>query len=176
MCSVTDDMDMEDCPLMGAHGYCSQEMVHLCLIGKATSNTFDNDKVLDQMTVLKGIEKRSDIGLLSLFEHYDSIVVGDNLKTPKFPIWLVCAESHFTVLFGLQLGCERASMADRKPIDLFYYDQLSKVQVRIPKVFLDTFFSPVFRRKMKYVIFLLFKKCVFFDDSKSHFRRRSLYC
>ena len=22
-------MDTDDCPLMGAHGYCSQEMVHL---------------------------------------------------------------------------------------------------------------------------------------------------
>ena len=140
MYSVTDDMDMEDCPLMGAHGYCSQEMVHLCLIGKATSNTFDNEKILDEMTVLKGIEKRSDIGLLSLFEHYDAVVVGENLKTPKFPIWLVCAESHFTVLFGLQLGLERTSMADRKPIDLFYYDQLSKVQVRNRKFF-DTFFK-----------------------------------
>ena len=26
---ISDDMDTDDCPLMGAHGYCSQEMVHL---------------------------------------------------------------------------------------------------------------------------------------------------
>ena len=100
------------------------------LTGKATSNTFDNEKVLDEATVLKGVNQRSDIGLLSLFEHYDSILVGDNLKHPTFPIWLVCAESHFTVLFGLARGLERTSLADRKPIDLLYYDQLSKVQVR----------------------------------------------
>ena len=93
-----------ECALMGAHGYCSQEMVHLLLVGKATSNTFDGDKVLDEMTVLKGIHKRSDIGLLSLFEHYDSIVVGDHLKNPRYPIWLVCSESHFTVLFGMKSG------------------------------------------------------------------------
>ena len=49
--------------------------------------------------VLKGIEKQSDIGLLSLFEHYKSIKVGNNLKNPKFPIWVICSESHFTVLF-----------------------------------------------------------------------------
>ena len=55
-------------------------------------------------------------GLLSLFEHYDSIVVGDHLKTPVYPIWLICSESHFTVLFGLQFGLERTSMADRRPI------------------------------------------------------------
>ena len=55
-------------------------------------------------------------GLLSLFEHYDSIVVGENLKTPVYPIWLICSESHFTVLFGMQFGLERNSMADRRPI------------------------------------------------------------
>ena len=55
-------MDTTDCPLMGAHGYCSQEMVHLFLLGKAISNTFDGDKVLDETTILKGIHKRSDIG------------------------------------------------------------------------------------------------------------------
>ena len=59
---LVDDMDTLDCPLMGAPGYCSQEMVHLFLLGKAISNTFDGDKVLDEATVLKGIHKRSDIG------------------------------------------------------------------------------------------------------------------
>jgi hypothetical protein len=122
-----EDMDIIDCPLMGAHGYCSQEMVHLLLFGKATSNTFDGDKVLDETTVLKGIHQRSDIGLLSLFEHYDSIVVGDNLKTPTYPIWLVCSESHFSVLFGLTFGPERISMSERRPVDLYYYDQLSRL-------------------------------------------------
>lgn len=135
--TFAEDMDMSDCPLMGAHGYCSQEMVHLLLLGKAISNTFDGDKVLDETTVLKGIHKRSEIGLLSLFEHYDSIVVGENLKTPSLPIWLVCAESHFTVLFGLAKGLEKVSMAERRPIDLFYYDQLSRIQEAPIKLTLD---------------------------------------
>ena len=104
----SDDMDMKDCPLMGAHGYCSQEMVHLLLFGEATSNTFDGDKVLEGADfTLKGVQRQSDIGLLSLFEHYDSIVVGNYLKTPVYPIWLVCAESHFTVLFGLHQGTKK---------------------------------------------------------------------
>ena len=60
--AFADDMDINDCPLMGAHGYCSQEMVHLFLLGKAISNTFDGDKILDEATILKGIHKRSDIG------------------------------------------------------------------------------------------------------------------
>ena len=74
-------------------------------VGKATSNTFDGDKVLDDGNfILKGIQRQSDIGLLSLFEHYHSIVVGSFLKAPVYPIWLVCAESHFTVLFATQKG------------------------------------------------------------------------
>ena len=130
-------MDTSDSPLMGAHGYCSQEMVHLLLVGKATSNTFDGNKLLDETTVLKGIHQKSDIGLLSLFEHYASIVVGENLKSPTYPIWLVCSESHFTVLFGLSLGLERTTLADRRPIELYYYDQLSRLTDKPIKFTID---------------------------------------
>ena len=35
--SVTEDMDIADSPLMGAHGYCTQEMVHLFLLGNNSS-------------------------------------------------------------------------------------------------------------------------------------------
>ena len=69
---------------------------------------------------------RSDIGLLSLFEHYKSCIVGEYLKTPNLPIWLVCSESHFTVLFSVNQGDERTGMIERKPIDIFYYDGLAK--------------------------------------------------
>jgi len=128
---IKDDMDTDDCPLMGAHGYCSQEMVHLLQVGKATSNTFDGDKVLDDGNfILKGIQRQSDIGLLSLFEHYHSIVVGGFLKVPVYPIWLVCAESHFTVLFATQKGLERTSVAEKRPIDLFFYDQLNRTSMQ----------------------------------------------
>ena len=30
------------------------------------------------------------------------IQVGSNLKDPEYPIWVVCSESHFTVLFSHQ--------------------------------------------------------------------------
>ncbi|PKU32562.1 protein hypothetical protein [Limosa lapponica baueri] len=51
------------------------ELVNLLLTGKAVSNVFNNVIELDSgngnITILKGITSRSDIGLLSLFEHYD---------------------------------------------------------------------------------------------------------
>lgn len=52
-----------------------QELVNLLLTGKAVSNVFDDVIELNSgngnITILKGITSRSDIGLLSLFEHYD---------------------------------------------------------------------------------------------------------
>lgn len=43
--------------------------------GRAVPNVFDNDMELDSgkghMTLLKGIKGHCDVGLLSLFEHYN---------------------------------------------------------------------------------------------------------
>lgn len=130
--NVTNDMDSADLPLMGAHGYCSQEMVNLMLTGRAVSNTFDYTVTLegnnDQSTFLRGIETQSEIGLLSLFEHYQSCTVGEHLKTPQVPIWLICSESHFSVLFSLQPNDVKTTNAERKPVHLVYYDPLARME------------------------------------------------
>ncbi|KAM3876177.1 putative ubiquitin carboxyl-terminal hydrolase MINDY-4 [Diretmus argenteus] len=131
---VREDMDVPTTTLIGAHGYCTQELVNLLLCGRAVSNVFDNDMELDSgngnLTLLKGIKCRSDIGLLSLFEHYNICKVGANLQTPRFPIWVVCSESHFSVLFGLQR--ELLTNQDRaQEFDLYYYDGLANQQEEI---------------------------------------------
>ncbi|NXP25685.1 MINY4 hydrolase, partial [Scytalopus superciliaris] len=125
---VRNDFDVLTNRLIGSHGYCTQELVNLLLTGRAVSNVFNNVIELDSgngnITILKGITSRSDIGLLSLFEHYDVCQVGCYLKTPKYPIWLVCSESHFSVLFCL----EKDLLSDWKTgrrFDLYYYDGLA---------------------------------------------------
>ncbi|NXC26360.1 MINY4 hydrolase, partial [Campylorhamphus procurvoides] len=125
---VRNDFDVLTNRLIGTHGYCTQELVNLLLTGKAVSNVFNNVIELNSgngnITILKGITSRSDIGLLSLFEHYDVCQVGCYLKTPKYPIWLVCSESHFSVLFCL----EKDLLSDWKTgrrFDLYYYDGLA---------------------------------------------------
>ncbi|KAJ7396168.1 hypothetical protein BTVI_147517 [Pitangus sulphuratus] len=125
---VRNDFDVLTNRLIGSHGYCTQELVNLLLTGQAVSNVFNNVIELDSgngnITILKGITSRSDIGLLSLFEHYDVCQVGCYLKTPKYPIWLVCSESHFSVLFCL----EKDLLSDWKTgrrFDLYYYDGLA---------------------------------------------------
>ncbi|XP_034737799.1 probable ubiquitin carboxyl-terminal hydrolase MINDY-4 isoform X2 [Etheostoma cragini] len=131
---VRDDMDVPTTTLIGAHGYCTQELVNLLLCGRAVSNVFDNDMELDSgnsnMTLLKGVKGHCDVGLLSLFEHYDICKVGAYLKTPCYPIWVVCSESHFSVLFGLQR--ELLTNQDKGlEFDLYYYDGLANQQEEI---------------------------------------------
>lgn len=51
--------------------------------------------------------------------------VGSNLKNPELPIWVVCSESHFTVLFSPDGRAERGL----PPFDLIYYDELANQEV-----------------------------------------------
>ncbi|XP_054847996.1 probable ubiquitin carboxyl-terminal hydrolase MINDY-4 [Eublepharis macularius] len=128
---VRGDFDVVTNRLIGAHGYCTQELVNLLLTGKAVSNVFNDVIELDSgngnTTVLKGVSGRSEVGLLSLFEHYDVCQVGCYLKTPKFPIWLVCSESHFTVLFSTRKDLLGDWKTERR-FDLHYYDGLANQQ------------------------------------------------
>lgn len=55
-----------------------------------------------------------------------------HLKSPRLPIWVVCAESHFTILFAADqqnalIALEDESGAE-KPFDLLYYDELANQQ------------------------------------------------
>lgn len=131
---VREDMDVPTTTLIGAHGYCTQELVNLLLCGQAVSNVFDHDMELDSgngnITLLKGIKDHCEIGFLSLFEHYNICKVGSYLKTPRFPIWVVCSESHFSVLFGLQREL-LTSPENGLEFDLYYYDGLSHQQEEI---------------------------------------------
>lgn len=71
------------------------------------------------------MQKRSVVGLLSLFEHYGSCEVGSHLKTPELPIWVIYAESHFTVLFSTDGKLvETSSLA---PFEVHYHDQLGQM-------------------------------------------------
>ncbi|KAG9466142.1 hypothetical protein GDO78_017146, partial [Eleutherodactylus coqui] len=131
---VQKDFDVPTNCLIGAHAYCTQELVNLILTGRAVSNVFNDVMELDSgkgnLTILKGISHRSDIGFLSLFEHYNVCQVGSYLKTPKYPIWVVCSESHFSVLFCLKKELISDWKAERR-FDLYYYDGLANQQEEI---------------------------------------------
>ncbi|RDD45812.1 Protein FAM188B [Trichoplax sp. H2] len=124
---VKEDMDDPNCKLMGAYNYCSQEIVNLIVTGKATSNTFDGIIELTgnegDKCQLTGLKSQSQIGLLSLLEHYESCKVGNYFKSPEYPIWVVYSESHYSVVFSLNRKILDLSDVP-KTFDLYYYDGL----------------------------------------------------
>lgn len=127
---IREEMDDENSSLIGKHSHCNQEVVNLLLVGKAVTNIFNNEVSFgrEETTVLRGITSRSNIGLLSLYEHYKSCQVGSYYKDPKYPIWIVLSENHFSVLFAksfvaLEPGEER--------FDLFYYDGMNKQEEEV---------------------------------------------
>ena len=58
---------------------------------------------------------------------YKYVEVGQNLKSPELPIWVVCSESHFTVLFSR----DARPMRGPPPFELLYYDELANQEVNM---------------------------------------------
>jgi hypothetical protein len=80
--------------------------------------------------------RRSSIGFLSLFEHYENIEVGSFLKQPVYPIWVICSESHYTVGWCLD-SAATTSIPGNGVFDLMYYDELANQKEEI-KLTIDT--------------------------------------
>ncbi len=102
--SVLADADAgSEVPLIGAHDYGTQGLVHLMLAGAAVTGVHDGEIDLGGF-IAKGVTTRTSVGVLSIFEHFGHMVVGSHLKVPKHPIWVVYNESHYSVLFGTPTG------------------------------------------------------------------------
>eukprot|EP00898_Chlorokybus_atmophyticus_P008061 jgi/Chlat1/8256/Chrsp78S00625 len=98
---VESDRDDPGQPLITApFGHASQEMVNLFLCGRAVANVFDGAVQLEAMT-LQGIPHA--VGFLTLLESLHYCTVGNYLKRPAWPIWVLGSESHYTVLFALTM-------------------------------------------------------------------------
>ena len=116
-------------PFIGEFDYASQELVNLGMTGCAFSNVFDGVKELkgdkeEDCIRLVGIENISKIGFLTLFEHYGHVEVGNNYKSPRYPIWVVCSESHYSVFFQTPRMAKATSEKSR--FELCYYDTLAR--------------------------------------------------
>jgi len=116
-------------PFIGEFDYASQELVNLGMTGCAFSNVFDGVKELkgdkeEDCIRLVGIESISKIGFLTLFEHYGHVEVGNNYKSPRYPIWVVCSESHYSVFFQTPKMAKATTAKSR--FELCYYDTLAR--------------------------------------------------
>ncbi|MBA0864373.1 hypothetical protein Goshw_002327 [Gossypium schwendimanii] len=104
---VQADRDDPSLPLVTApFGHASQEIVNLLLCGQAVPNVFDGRMDLGGGMFLKGVSTNVEVGFLTLLESLNFCKVGQNLKCPKWPIWVVGSESHYTVLFALDTAVQ----------------------------------------------------------------------
>merc|ERR1711957_295127 len=78
----------------------------------------------DGWAVLQGAPRRAPVGFLSLFEAFKCIEVGSRYKGPSCPVWIVCAESHYTVLFAADSTTDPKNSERR--VDLHYFDQMAR--------------------------------------------------
>ncbi|XP_047004621.1 ubiquitin carboxyl-terminal hydrolase MINDY-3 homolog [Schistocerca americana] len=83
------------------HGYGGQSLINLMLTGRAVSNVWDGDRHIDGM-LLRGIERQSEVGFLTVMERARHCEVGACLKSPRQPVWLLASETHLTVLFSAE--------------------------------------------------------------------------
>lgn len=105
--SVQADRDDPSLPLVTApFGHASQEIVNLLLCGQAVPNVFDGRMDLGGGMFLKGISSKVEVGFLTLLESLNFCKVGQYLKCPKWPIWVIGSESHYTVLFALDTSVQ----------------------------------------------------------------------
>lgn len=97
------DRDDPGQPLVTApFGHASQEIVNLLICGHAVPEVFDGNMDVGGGMTVKGIPSKVEVGFLTLLEAFKYCTVGQFLKRPKWPIWVVGSESHYTVLFAIQ--------------------------------------------------------------------------
>ena len=98
---VKADMDDPEALMTGQFGHCGQEMLNLIITGQAASQVHDGTvEIADTGLSLRGVTERPQVGLLTRLEALRYCKVGSFLKNPKFPIWVIGSDSHFTVLYS----------------------------------------------------------------------------
>ncbi|KAG5075263.1 hypothetical protein JHK84_056494 [Glycine max] len=90
------------------------EIVNLLLCGEAVPNVFDGRMDLGGGMFVKGISGYVEVGFLTLLESLNFCKVGQFLKSPKWPIWVVGSESHYTVLFALDPSVQNENELEGK--------------------------------------------------------------
>ena len=110
----------------------SMELVNLFIHGRAVAGTHDGVVTCDNFT-LKGVDMPSNVGLLSIYEYYNYLTIGNNLKWGVLcPCFVLFNEAHYTCIFPIDkaamdiisAGLASRTFNSRKEVDLLYSDSL----------------------------------------------------
>nr|CAH7741072.1 unnamed protein product [Callosobruchus chinensis] len=69
------------------------------ITGRATTYVWDHDQDVGGLK-LKGVEKQSQIGFITIMEYHRYCTVGSFFKNPIHPVWVIASDTHLTVLFS----------------------------------------------------------------------------
>lgn len=141
---VKKDRDDLSLPLVQRFGHSSQDLVNLCLFGKAVSNVHDGDKVLgaednsavgDMDYCLKGITCEVPVGFMTSLEALRYSKVGSYYKNPLNPVWVIGSPSHYSILFGVDPNIikmdanEKMEMEIREVFNRFDHQEMGFVPI-----------------------------------------------
>ncbi|XP_054271596.1 inactive ubiquitin carboxyl-terminal hydrolase MINDY-4B-like [Macrosteles quadrilineatus] len=118
------DMEVEKAYLVTGAEEGSMCIVTLLLTGRATPYLHNGVVYVgdeEHYAVPQyGILSRSEIGFLFYEEGVEERMPGSRLKTPSLPIWVVCSQGHFGVMFNTNRELLRNYHAERR-FELHYY-------------------------------------------------------
>ncbi|KAK5638082.1 hypothetical protein RI129_012377 [Pyrocoelia pectoralis] len=97
--SVKSECDVTDPLIDETYGYGSQSLINLMITGKGVTYVWDNFQDVGGLK-LRGLDRQSEIGFITLMEHLRYCTVGSFYKNPIHPIWVLGSETHLTVLFS----------------------------------------------------------------------------
>ncbi|KAJ8956229.1 hypothetical protein NQ318_014960 [Aromia moschata] len=96
---VKSESDTQDSLIDETYGYGSQSLINLMITGRATTYVWDHDQDVGGLK-LRGLEKQSQIGFITIMEYHRFCTVGSYYKNPIHPVWVVASDTHLTVLFS----------------------------------------------------------------------------
>nr|CAH7741071.1 unnamed protein product [Callosobruchus chinensis] len=96
---ITLESDTQDPFIDETYGYGSQNLINLMITGRATTYVWDHDQDVGGLK-LKGVEKQSQIGFITIMEYHRYCTVGSFFKNPIHPVWVIASDTHLTVLFS----------------------------------------------------------------------------
>ncbi|KAL1501571.1 hypothetical protein ABEB36_006871 [Hypothenemus hampei] len=91
--------DSQEALIDETYGYGSQSLINLMITGRATTYVWDHHQDVAGLK-LKGIEKQSQVGFITIMEYHRYCTVGSFYKNPVHPVWVVGSDTHLTVLFS----------------------------------------------------------------------------
>lgn len=122
------------CP---GNGHCRHELVNLLIIGKATASIHDASNTVACSLLGPGLEQAGQIGFLS--PPNEQAMLGNCMKWPKLPIWVVLGGAHYTVLFSPSrnaqgvfslLNAESFSKPTTEVVPCYHFNGLSSLRWR----------------------------------------------